>query len=499
MMDEDDERSVTCSDISDVSKPGKHRRRSTVPKIHYTFAYPPQTQLSKQRLIQIRPKQLLQLQVVPVGSRPMPCMDVLPSTQFLPRVFKKYPRMFRGKAKLGANDVMIVRSENYDAAEDDLNAEDDSEDESLANRELLAVICQAHKDAGGDTGKAEIVLADGTSWIASPSGDNFEFVHEDEHGLRTMARWRRKPPTIKKAEGLIIGEGGQDFEYQFSIIDPSSRRHPILATLSRNNLRVYEYYLPINPSPELSAPPSPIRRLSQRSNDLHEHNRIVVDAALRMFIQISAMWTGLSQDWCPYFTYNIAPPSSIRSRVTSGLLTLALPQPSHSSPTSRAGTPEPVRSPLLGVSEKVRRSLTVGSKPPLANPPGQLPATQRNVSTGSAFMQKSVTKRGHSFHSEVNGSVEESLFESRGAVVSNDDSEEKAPLRNTLGNGTKVRPQSMMIFPSNGHHKQTSFQEQERGGPLITEKVDVFKKAKTSRWKTFTGIFKKSSSRMRDS
>lgn len=71
----------------------------------------------------------------------MPEIDVLPSTVVAPRLAKRFPRMFRGKGALGVNDVMVVKSEEYSIQDDNVEGSD-SEEESLANRDLLAVICR---------------------------------------------------------------------------------------------------------------------------------------------------------------------------------------------------------------------------------------------------------------------------------------------------------------------------------------------------------------------
>ena len=48
--------------------------------------------------------------------------------------------MFRGKAELGANDVMVVKSEEYDTSEDHIMEDTDSDEEGLANRDLVRIL-----------------------------------------------------------------------------------------------------------------------------------------------------------------------------------------------------------------------------------------------------------------------------------------------------------------------------------------------------------------------
>jgi hypothetical protein len=72
----------------------------------------------------------------------MPAVDVLPSTVVVPRLAKKFPRILRGKGELGCNDVMVVKSEEYHTPPERLMDESDSDEDGLANRDLVAVICR---------------------------------------------------------------------------------------------------------------------------------------------------------------------------------------------------------------------------------------------------------------------------------------------------------------------------------------------------------------------
>lgn len=197
----EDGRSVANSEGSVKTAGGKGRRkRSLRPSTAFHLAHPPPTLTQRQRLLQIRPKLLFQLQRTSADSRPKPAIDVLPSTLVVPRLVKKFPRMFKGKGELGANDVMIVKSEDYDAPDDHESEENDSDEEGLANRDLIAVICQLRRESGGSEGKAEIVLNEGR-WVASPLPNNvFDFVSVDENGNKTTARWAKAKKASNSSE-----------------------------------------------------------------------------------------------------------------------------------------------------------------------------------------------------------------------------------------------------------------------------------------------------------
>jgi hypothetical protein len=158
----EDARSVANSDSSEVTLTGtKSQIRVQRTSTTFQLAHPAPTLTQKQRLIRIRPRLLLQLQRLSCDSPPEPAIDVLPSV-VVPRLAQKFPRMFKGKAVLGMNDVLVVRSEEYESRQRSAVEAADLDDENLASRDVMAVICQMPKDAGGSLGKAAIVLSDGS-------------------------------------------------------------------------------------------------------------------------------------------------------------------------------------------------------------------------------------------------------------------------------------------------------------------------------------------------
>ena len=69
----------------------------------------------------------------------MPALDVLPSTVVVPRLAKMFPRMLKTKGQLGANDVIVVKSEEYQVSSDTVIEDDTDED---GDRDVVAVICR---------------------------------------------------------------------------------------------------------------------------------------------------------------------------------------------------------------------------------------------------------------------------------------------------------------------------------------------------------------------
>ena len=233
-------------------------------KTTYRLAHPPPVSSHRAHL-HIRPRILLQLQRVSKTVRPKPILEVLPSVIFATRLARRFPRTFKGKAGLGADDLVIVSSENYETAQ--LDARDPGElfeDARWEEREIVAAVCQLSKDKSGFQGRGEICLNNGALWTASKLGNgSYEFVMIDEHGLKTVARWVLKPPrqrTTPMAQSRPRSPSLEERKFNFSVLNPNSRRHAVIGTLDQHSIEVSDRYS--NPtlgskSPGLSTPRTP--------------------------------------------------------------------------------------------------------------------------------------------------------------------------------------------------------------------------------------------------
>jgi hypothetical protein len=414
-----------ASEGSEVTAGGtkkKKKRKSTRSSTSYQLAHPAPTLTRQQRLLHIRPKLLLQLQRLSPERRPLPCIDVLPSIVVVPRLMKKFPRMFKGKGELGANDVLVVKSEDYDTPDDE-NDEDVCDDESLANREVLAVICQLR----GLPGVAEICLGDGSVWYgtAMPKGV-FEFVTTDPAtGERTVARWVQRvsprrhssfPPTS------VAGPSAHDdFKYLFSILHPNSRRHPILASLTQKILDIPDSYTTVSSSAGRYPPTSPIRGsvvgwqpASEEENNL-ERTTLPIDDSTRTLIQVTGLWLALRLGWCPYFKYDDVPALTATKSASPSLPGPGI-RPCSTSVTNdpnkghmvdtRASTPDSNPGSRTAVGGKIFRP---GNHIFRSSPSSTLttsfdhtaPIPRRSVSTGTAFMQRAAARRAGNLPSAV--------------------------------------------------------------------------------------------------
>ncbi|KAK2627310.1 hypothetical protein QTJ16_003276 [Diplocarpon rosae] len=515
----EDGRSISNSESSNTTAGGgSRRRRSLRTSSTFYLAHPAPTLTQKQKLLQIRPRLLLQLQQVSPGARPKPSLDVVPSTVVVPRLYKKFPRMFRGKGELGANDVMIVKSEDYESAE--VNQEgSDSDEDGMASRDLVAVICQMPKESGGSQGKAEIVLRDGSVWVASPLlNGTYEFQSTssiDGKGNKKTARWVRKTNRRRSADAqeAIV----KNANYSFSIVDPNTRRHPILATINQTKLEIPDSYTSISPSAGIY-PPSSNRTSADEATTLHdeavpERTTIVLEEHLKTLIQVTGIWIALRQGWSPSFKYNDAMTSmntsSCRIRAVSLTRDSGRPSPAQSPAPTFTSTPDSSSSAL----KKMRRksSICPGS-PPLDRTPS---TPKRSVSAGTAFMQRAAARRAGLLPSTVPSDSEgESMMEAQQELAKNDTAHDSSELSTpqasfTLpGSATTTpdtpartlrRPHSYVPTTSsnllNGvvvTQPSRSSMVVMRGNSVSSRTSTPEKQPKLGRWKSFVNKFRRS-------
>lgn len=315
-MSEDEEViSVSGSEISHAAsserRPRKQNRRFTTTS--YLLAQSPPKLSAKQRLMHIKPQLLLQTQHVTAGARPKPTIDVYPASaisisSLAAPLFKRLPGLARIKAELGVRDIILFKSEDFSAPP---SPSDNDDDEDLKKRDLVALLSPLGQD------RAEIVLADGSLWSAKVCNDTksfaYEFTIQDEAGKITTARWVRRrqvsksvpmSPTTPSSTPGSSTAAPPDYKFTFSIIDPSTRRHPIMATLNTTQLDVQDAYTDATPSASLHSPSS-----SQLPSPLAVPKEPVqtkcctrnVEEWQKNFIHVSALWVALHQGWVAHF------------------------------------------------------------------------------------------------------------------------------------------------------------------------------------------------------
>ena len=513
----EDARSIANSETSEVTTNGggRKRRRSSRTSTAFTIAHPAPTLTHKQRLLQVRPRLLLQLQRLSPNSRPKPILDVVPSTFVVLRLVKRFPRAFRGKGELGHNDVMVVKSEAYDTPEGQAAEESDSDSEGLASRDLIAVICQLPKDEGGSHGRAEIVLGDGSIWVATPlPNGSYEFTKTLESGEKLTARWVKRTTPRNAGDLAAPNSTNNDTKFTFSMIDPNSRRHPILGSITQKTLDIPDFYTTVTPLSGRLPPASPIRvrhgevETGPSAQLSTERTTYPIDDNTKTLIQITGIWVSLREGWCPYFKYNDTMsygPSPGNSRVASHgrVRSLSLtPDASKPSPAgTRSSTPESSQSTFGVVGDVLRRTCAKNSG--VSSPPPQFDwgvVPKRATSTGTAFMQRATARKIGNPPSTV-----PSDSEGEGHV----DHPKRAVTESFLGNSLSMGSSSTLDTPTkpqrraqstyiptsalqNGHvyddGARRASSDAQNGSSSSPKRAA---KPKSARWKAFTNFFRR--------
>lgn len=505
-------RSIGSENSEATAGGGRTKRRSSKPSTQFALAHPAPTLTQKQRVLQIRPRLLLQLQRLSANARPRPALDVVPSTVVVPRLAKRFPRIFRNKGELGANDVMVVKSEEYDVPQGRGHEDADSDGEAFEARDLIAVICQLPKDEGGSQGKAEIVLSDGSIWVASPlSNGSYEFSRTLENGDKITARWVKR--TRIRADGHVAA-ASNDRKFTFSIIDPTTRRHPILGTITQRTLDIPDSFTSVASSSGRLAPTSPVMTRPMSLDGAYfaetrpERQSHMLDENTKTLIEVTGIWLSLREGWCPYFTYNDACGcSSADKKVGSQKVRSVSTTPE---PTIRTSTPESAgaHSTFGAVGEVIRRKVT---KSGLASPSPQLDGIvpRRALSTGTHFMQRAANRKINNYPYTIPSDSEgdDPIYsQSRAATDSTMEAASnglKSPEGSITPSETPPRipkgrvrsgytPTSALQHGySSGERETGSFEHQSKPAPVSAQFSTKVAKQRAPRWKAFTQFFRR--------
>ena len=370
--------------VSSASKPKRHNHRT---KTSFQLRYPPPTTKQKQRL-HIRPKILLQLHRTSQDTRPIPTYDILPSAVFASRLARRFPHTFRGKTALGVDDLVVATSELY---------RPDAVDGKGDSREILAAICQlpSTHPSDGTQRKAEICLGQLGTWTGQTHlKTGYEFVSVDEHGTERVARWvprrrkRSRDGDFDTSNGMT-GATSEKKAFSFSLINPSSRRHAVIASMDAQSIDVFDSYSTPTATNNTDTLTSPTESVPS----LQSEGAVEVDDDLRFLIVMTGIWVA----FCEGFTGNSRPLQSISeprpssevvsdSKRRSLSLNLARDRGSFAGPSSESDTRSRAR-PSLQQS---------GSTPimPTSPPPNQNPLLPRRTqSVSTAFLQRANSRR----------------------------------------------------------------------------------------------------------
>lgn len=298
--DEDGGRSESPVGTNVTCRPGAVRKRSARPKTSFQLAHP----VTTHRRLRLRPKLLLQLQQSGQLSRPVPKYDVLPAT-VAPRLVCKLPKLFEAvRGGLGPRDLVVVTSDMYDQhlmGEDDRSVS--SDESSTDQREVVATICQPSKDDAMRGCQVVISLSTGVSWEGTslPSG-SYEFRSQGQSPARKV-RWVARDKGHRRASGISPGADGSSSKkrFAFSVIDPNTRRHPVIGSMTRSSIDVYDQYSlpPIVSRDETTAFSASLAvSVGEAGQEL-----INMEEELRTLIVITGTWIAFMEGWSknPYY------------------------------------------------------------------------------------------------------------------------------------------------------------------------------------------------------
>lgn len=362
------------------------RKKAPRPKTSFVVARPPPAvhPLSK---LHLRPKVQLQLLQVQPAARPKPVYEVIPVSLLAPRSTRRLARAFNTRDRLGPADLLVVKAAAYGHAADD---DATSDDERWGSRDVIAVICPGKTERGHVVSHTEICMDDGASrWEATPMPNGaFDFTSPGEHGLTTKARWVPKPPASRRISSQSLRSqpslpspglppARDDAKWNFSTISTHSRRHPVIASMTRTRIDVNDSYLmpsatqPSTPSGHGSASPALTPASIDAASFLDaaaDRLPIQTDEALRRFIVVSGIWvSSLHETYdhvglplCPSFNLS----GTIRPTVGRTVSMSFLDSPRSASPASADDDQKSIHKLLRNASHRLHRHASFSTEPP---------------------------------------------------------------------------------------------------------------------------------------
>lgn len=244
----------------------------------------------------------MQLQKLSNFTRPLPTFDVLPASVFAPRLKRKVGKFFNNC--VGMQDLVFLTSEDFE----------DDDEESLSSRHMAASVSVEYKKVHGEEGKGTkitvIRLDNGPQWeISQTTAGGYEFVAYEDNGNMLVARWNPKGVNPRRRSYQTqISDSGDDGEkkFQFSLVDPNSKKHPILGHLTKQTIEINDRYpLPSISSPltsptatpPQSRPGSPVDTSPLRTTFQPTDERVMVKTSehMKTLILVSGIWVALRE------------------------------------------------------------------------------------------------------------------------------------------------------------------------------------------------------------
>jgi hypothetical protein len=266
------------------------------PKTLYQFAHP----VASRRRLKLRPKLLLQLHESNPSSRPFPKYDILPpdmTTKLVCRLSKPLGNV----RAFGSKDLVIVTSDMYEQVPTSDDRSISSDEACAEQREVVATICQTGSSEDLPRGsKVELALSSGACWEGTPlPNGSYELVSKSGIVGSKKIRWvarDKKPRQGSGLSGSTMSASSSPGRFTFSVINPNSRRHPVIASMTRKGLTVFgQYSYPTAQPDDEQTPPASPSTASTRSAP--EAELINTDEELRQLIVMTGTWVAFMEGW----------------------------------------------------------------------------------------------------------------------------------------------------------------------------------------------------------
>lgn len=279
---------------ADAKRRALRPRAETRPKTVLQFAHP----VASRRRLKLRLKLLLQLHEINRSSRPFPKFDVLPA-DVPTRLICRLPKPYGTTRAFGAKDMVVVTSDMYEQqqtlASDDRSVS--SDDSCVEQREVVATICQVGSDDSPRKSKFEIAFSSGVCWegITLPNG-SYELVSKGGSAPSRKVRWvaRDKKP-VRQGSGFSTSSLSAS-RFTFSVINPNTRQHPVIGSMTRKGLTVFDQFsYPAACSGDEQSPPASPSTASTKSSA--DRGLVNTDEDLRKVIVMTGVWVAFMEGW----------------------------------------------------------------------------------------------------------------------------------------------------------------------------------------------------------
>ena len=380
-------------------------------KTTYNIAHPPPSGGTRSK-ISLRPKVLLQLQKVEPNSRSVPAYEVLSAAAFAHKAGRTITSLCPGKSHIGPEDLFVLQSQDYSNS----NA-DPAELKKWSSRRVIGLISRRKGEGKASVSHTEIFLEDGAvSEVSVMPNGGYEFTTQECHGLKSTTRWVRKQAakSMEKTPSLNANSSdprAEDLSFMFTKITPNMRQHPIVGSISRTRLDIYDHYsIPSVSSGDRTPIPRQPKRPSRQSSissftaleGIEGSAPIATEESLRNLILLSGIWVAFREGWSYIFRFDEdRETTSCPSSPSRKHLHRRSPSNQTSSTSSESGAPQTLSNESvskLGVKKKLIRT---GSRllhrsstcvaPASIGPTKHsdtTPTPRRSMSAGAAFFKK---------------------------------------------------------------------------------------------------------------